>query len=196
MGELRELLDLELTCFGSLADRVTAQNRELEQVADEWIAAKRHGWEKLKLIRERDSLAAENRDLAEDFDALDAATCRYREALRYIMGEDVAGYEAHMRPEEVARAALDPQQTSGGVHHPPETGPREAPCRGLQPPDVPTIGSRSGGETCPTCGSDDPEICTGTGRGEKPHPHTISKVYPKAFYNCCPDEFHGTGRKP
>lgn len=39
-----------------------------------------------------------------------AATARDRDklydALRYIAGDDVAGYEAHMRPEEVARKAL------------------------------------------------------------------------------------------
>jgi hypothetical protein len=31
---------------------------------------------------------------------------RYEEALRYIDGEDIAGYEAHMRPEEVVKKAL------------------------------------------------------------------------------------------
>ncbi len=39
-------------------------------------------------------------------DALLAENQRYEKALRYITGRDVPGYEAHMRPEEVAREAL------------------------------------------------------------------------------------------
>jgi hypothetical protein len=45
-----------------------------------------------EVVGERDALATENQ--------------RLRDALRYITGRDVAGYAAHMRPEEVARAAL------------------------------------------------------------------------------------------
>lgn len=40
---------------------------------------------------------------------------------------------------------------------------------------------------CETCGSDDPATCHS---GSTPHTHKISGVYPKAFYNCCPNAFH------
>lgn len=38
---------------------------------------------------------------------------RLRDALRYIAGDDVGGYAAHMSPREVARIALAPKQESG-----------------------------------------------------------------------------------
>lgn len=38
---------------------------------------------------------------------------RYEEALRYIAGEDVGGFDAHMRPQDVARAALNPEGQEG-----------------------------------------------------------------------------------
>jgi hypothetical protein len=38
--------------------------------------------------------------------ALKERLARYEDALRYIKGDDVVGYEAHMRPEEVAKKVL------------------------------------------------------------------------------------------
>lgn len=45
---------------------------------------------------------------AEQFTEAANALEAQEKALRYISGEDVAGMEAHLRPDEVARAALDP----------------------------------------------------------------------------------------
>jgi hypothetical protein len=52
-----------------------------------------------RLIRERDRAILRAEQLVE--------------ALRYITGEDVAGYEAHQRPEDVARQALTHDKEQG-----------------------------------------------------------------------------------
>jgi hypothetical protein len=52
------------------------------------------------------SYAGQQQEALAALDALVAEDQRLRDALRYITGRDVAGYEPHMRPEEVARAAL------------------------------------------------------------------------------------------
>ncbi len=78
-------------------------------------------------LRSLDALLAENQRLQADLDrtttagnrieqqlveaasvmtALRSENQRLREALRYITGRDVPGYEPHMRPEVVAREAL------------------------------------------------------------------------------------------
>lgn len=45
--------------------------------------------------------------LNEALNSVRADRDRLREALMYIAGFDVAGYEAHLRPEDVAHAALE-----------------------------------------------------------------------------------------
>jgi hypothetical protein len=46
------------------------------------------------------------REYAEVEERIRAERDRYRDALLYITGRDVAGYDAHMRSEEAARKAL------------------------------------------------------------------------------------------
>lgn len=51
---------------------------------------------------------------ASEADSLRAENIRYREALRYIAGFDVAGYEPHMLSDEVARKALEQPVSNPG----------------------------------------------------------------------------------
>jgi hypothetical protein len=84
------------------------------------------------------ALVAENQEQAEDIaeyrQALDdteyliAEYQQLRDALLYIAGFDVAGYDAHLQPTDVARAALD-----GTEDGPPRAENREAvqPTKGM-----------------------------------------------------------------
>ena len=55
---------------------------------------------------EEDALQERVDELTARYASLLSIAEELAEALRYIEGKDVAGYDAHMRPEEVARQAL------------------------------------------------------------------------------------------